>query len=557
MKNLLIVFAFIVAFLTTNAQKKYAILIGGNYGPNLSIIPATDRWNAGENIGPYGYDEFWNDTYLMWEVLIKEEGGKGYSDEDVFVLFANGNDFTFYGQDNRYKAIHNGYPHVTDYSATEQEVSNVFTSLANTITENDFLFVWIMSHGGDNNPTSENNGNAYLYLYDYPNTGDYDGLLYDDELNNYLDYIPAYKKVVFIQAPHSGRFAKKLAEDNTIIFTSSDKGESSYQADDYPETENETIGVNKYNHGEFNFHLYSSLAGETPVEDNTIYNNQSLITAPDINEDNNKSFSDIVQWEILNNSLSTENSIISGDIWLREHSSLDYPTVLYDSEQLPKNYVGIIGVTKQCFIWYLMDISFSNAFIYLTNFESAFILNESSKLIFNENVILYATKSTNKIKLYEYSEIIFNSQTIFKHIENEYWMGIHLYENVSLSLSGLFLYDGTLNCSLSSDLNNEIEIASCYFERSTIMGKYDDIHLSQSSFKNSTLYVSGTEDGILFIDGCDFNGPNFYYPAYNNGIDINSFPDYEILNCNIQGFNDGIRISNCSSIPFKDFVSYN
>ena len=219
MKKLLIAIVFIVASMATNAQEKYAVLIGGDYGPELSNIPQADRWNEGNGMGIYGYDEFWNDTYLMWELLIKEEDGKGYSDENVFVFFADGDDFTFYDQDNRYKASHNGYNFVTDEIATEQKVNNVFGYLANTVTENDFLFVWIMSHGGDNNPTDENNGNAYLYLYDYPNTGDYDGLLYDDELKGYLDNINANKKVVFIQAPHSGRFAKKLAEDNTIIFT--------------------------------------------------------------------------------------------------------------------------------------------------------------------------------------------------------------------------------------------------------------------------------------------------------------------------------------------------
>jgi len=348
MKKLLFVFVFIIPALATNAQEKYAIIIGGDYGPDISHIPQSDRWHEGYDIGNNGYDEFWNDCFLMWELLIKEDGGKGYSDENVFVLFANGNDFTFLGQDGRYKATNQpGYTHVTDMAATEQNVHNVFSNLASVITENDFLYVWVMSHGGDNNPTSENDGNAYLYLYDYPNTGTYDGLLYDDELKTYLDNINANKKVVFIQAPHSGRFADKLAEDNSIIFTSSDKNESSYKADDQPnDNENEVIGTNTYSHGEFSFHLYSSLAGETPIEDDNMYNGQDLEEAPDLNEDNQISIDDAIEWELLQNSENSENAIVFGANWEKEHSSLDYPTVLFGLEIYMRSLKGIVGITK-------------------------------------------------------------------------------------------------------------------------------------------------------------------------------------------------------------------
>ena len=228
-KLILSLMAIIAIMSAGYAQQKYAVIITGDYNPDQLIIPLEDQWNEGDGIGQYGFDEMWNDCYLMWEMLVIK---KEYTDENVHVLFANGDDFIFPGQDIRYKAInHQGYTKVTDDMSTEEKVNNVFTNLANTITENDFLYVWIMSHGGDNNP-GENNGNAYLYLYGYPDPNpDYDGLLYDDELKAYLDNINALKKVVFIQAPHSGRFADKLHSDNTIVFTSSDKSELSRMAD--------------------------------------------------------------------------------------------------------------------------------------------------------------------------------------------------------------------------------------------------------------------------------------------------------------------------------------
>jgi len=68
---------------TSHAQKKYAVLIAGDYTPDDIQIPETDQWNEAEDMGPYGYDEFWNDTYLMWEMLVFE---KYFEDENVYVL---------------------------------------------------------------------------------------------------------------------------------------------------------------------------------------------------------------------------------------------------------------------------------------------------------------------------------------------------------------------------------------------------------------------------------------------------------------------------------------
>ena len=200
------------------------------------------------------YDEFWNDIYLFWELLIE----KGYDNDNIFVLFGNQatpEDWSHYEEHNvalrynpreRHPLIIGDLEHITDFQATEGNVNMIFNGLAtgnsaqgiSQLSENNFLFVWIMSHGGDNNP-SENNGNAFLYLYGYPDPNpDYDGLLYDDELKAYLDNINALKKVVFIQAPHSGRFTDELQSDNTIVFTSSNKNKGSYRADDNPVFEN-------------------------------------------------------------------------------------------------------------------------------------------------------------------------------------------------------------------------------------------------------------------------------------------------------------------------------
>jgi subtilisin family serine protease len=213
--------AIFVATGAANAQQKYALLIGGDYQPG-NEIPASNQWNNGQDMGQNGYDEFWNDTYLMWELLY-DDPITGYSNDNINVLFAGGEDYTFYLQDIRYNSfLANGF-NITDASAEKVNVLSALDDLAN-IQEQDYLFIWIMSNGGDVIIPGENNS-SFVYLWGYDPANPSEGRLYDSELKAKLDLIPAHKKVVVVQAPHSGGFATTLADDNTIIITSSQTDE--------------------------------------------------------------------------------------------------------------------------------------------------------------------------------------------------------------------------------------------------------------------------------------------------------------------------------------------
>jgi len=268
------------------AQHKYAVLIGGD--PDTTNIPVEDRWNNNQGIGQYGYDEFWNDCYLLWEMLVIE---KKYTDENVHVLFNDGSDYTFPGQNIRYTASYHQMLKVTDQPAAKANITQVLSNLSATLDDDDFLFVWIMSHGGNTNV--ENNGDSYVYLHGYNPANPDAGRLYDFELRDMLNQIPAFKKVVFIQAPHSGAFINKIQNQNTIIFTSCGVSEGSFRSDDnviingvtYDVEENEEIDHIKYHHGEFNFHCYSSLAGKTPSGSPQYYNINLTEADIDLNVD--------------------------------------------------------------------------------------------------------------------------------------------------------------------------------------------------------------------------------------------------------------------------------
>lgn len=222
-KNLIfVVLAFIGLNSAIMAQQKYAILIGGD--PLATGVPIDEKWNNGQYPGPLGYDEIWNDTYLMWELLYLNE--YGYTDENIHVFFKDGFDYTFNGQDLHYKSIDHNVDHITDMMAKKSNILDLLTTMQTTVTENDYLFIWIMNHGG--NTTG---GDSYIYLRDYA-TGTNE-LLYDYELNQKLDAIPNVKKVVMIQAPNSGGFAAKLAGPNTIVVTNDNNESLSNLAFDY------------------------------------------------------------------------------------------------------------------------------------------------------------------------------------------------------------------------------------------------------------------------------------------------------------------------------------
>jgi hypothetical protein len=195
-----------------NAQEKYAVLITGDYA--AEGIPVELQWGQGTVDAPM--EEFWYDTYLMWEMLVFE---KGYSNENVFVLFANGLDFTKPNMWERYNAEiwhPDIVPHgsqITDFSATISNVENVFNGLATgtggfpQITEDDFLFVWTFDHGGPAFPWHPYP--AFIRLLD--------GDMYDYEFAALTNQIPANKKVFWMQQCRSGGFYDDLEATNTVF----------------------------------------------------------------------------------------------------------------------------------------------------------------------------------------------------------------------------------------------------------------------------------------------------------------------------------------------------
>ncbi len=333
-----VLIAIFIAIGALNAQQKYALIIGGDYQPGIEI-PVGDQWNNGLDMGPDGWDEFWNDSYLFWEMLYNHPAG--YSNDNIHVLFADGVDYEPEGQDNRYKSEPN-YPvdHITDAAATKGNVMDVLINDFADIQEEDYLFVFIMSNGGNTEPAE--NVWSYVYLWDYDPAYPNEGRLYDYELKEKLDLIPAHRKVVIVQAPNSGCFATTLTDENTIVFTSSHIDEPAKRANDTPYTENEERGGIKYHHGEFGFHFYSPLNGEDPGY-NTSYGPTPFADANE-NDDDVISIEEGIDWEFTYGN-AVETPVVSDIGSLSPVTSVQYSTLLFDDIYEDKNFMGIIGLT--------------------------------------------------------------------------------------------------------------------------------------------------------------------------------------------------------------------
>jgi hypothetical protein len=334
----------------------------------------------------------------MWEMLIKEDGGKGYTVDNVHVLFGeNGNDFTFPLQWERYTAIHNYEPYVVDDNSNYQTIDDLFEdNLANTITEDDFLFVWIMGHGG-----SDATGH-YFYSYD-------NHKIYDYELAGWLDGIAAHKKTVFLSFPKSGGFVPELEAAGNIVITACGATEGASRADDMAPggafIENEVRSNITYNHGEINYHLFSSLTGKTPKGEDQ-YAGTDLDLA-DLNSDNYIAINETWTWTSGKETLNGESPVCSDLGNIKTSTELEYPTLLYQgvSGSVLASCRGLIGITK--------DMIFNNGdFVNFRKNAKVFILN------------------TLQLFSFDGSTVVIEDNVTFSNNNQNVWIWLHTQNNV-------------------------------------------------------------------------------------------------------------------------------
>ncbi|NCA85837.1 MAG: T9SS type A sorting domain-containing protein [Clostridia bacterium] len=216
------VLILMLGFLVGNvveAQQKYAVLICGAQ-VHTSPGDANGMLDYTGTTGFYHWTEFWAEIYNTWEMLIKpvDLGGKGFLDENVYVLYADGIDFSIPASDwiaDKYNPLtyYAPYAPIVDYSATKANLEMVFNGLATgqgdfpLLTEDDFLFLWTFGHGFTG---PEDEYSSYLQLYP--------GEIYKDEdFASKTDQINCGKKVFWLLQCHSGGFIPKLEIPNNSV----------------------------------------------------------------------------------------------------------------------------------------------------------------------------------------------------------------------------------------------------------------------------------------------------------------------------------------------------
>jgi hypothetical protein len=135
------------------AQQKYAVIISGVATSwNLMHLPSG---LSGNITNTHQFDEFWNNTYLVWELLTQKYG---YNNENIILLYGNGDDWHGINpiHENEYfKAERYGLNKITDYSADSVSLSHVFNTLYKTLKSDDILLVLTIGAENQGNLTGK------------------------------------------------------------------------------------------------------------------------------------------------------------------------------------------------------------------------------------------------------------------------------------------------------------------------------------------------------------------------------------------------------------------
>ena len=534
-KILLVVFLFFT--LGMQSQEKYAVLIVGDYAAKLSDIPAEALWNGGKDYSEKGMMEFWNDTYLMWDMLKNQD----YTEENIFVLFADGNDFA---SGSSIYTPPTGVV-VTDYAADSSSVVNLFRNLAEgtnnipQITDDDFLFVWTFGHG-----SRDSNNNYSILLID--------GLMKDNILSNMINKLPANKKTVWMQQCHGGGFANTLQANNLVFHSACQHDQLAYRADnrtveDYLYIENEVKGGVTYPHGEFNYHVISLNRGKSPVGQSD-YHGLSY-SSGDLNNDGVISFYETYVWEEALESIDDyrgEEPVYSDLGNIGNTSSLRYPTLLFDTIKKNTNARGIIGITKDLVVESGNTLSFiGNADITIADFAKI-IVKEGATLRIDGNVTINGNDD---------NYLVIQGNFIKTDKSNLTLNNIAIETNNTLSIDESTFNNSTISAIISEELNlqpKSIVVSNCEFNNS-----------KKDFCININGYASYNVNNNV-IDSCDGIGIKIYYSGgvLNQTCNISN---NSITNCtstglqlysssagiymnNINNNHTGIKLLNNSSV---------
>ncbi len=230
------IFVLLIVSLSAANAENYAVLISAG----LTEDDSTEF-----------HSEYWYDLFLMYEVLYNN----GFTYDNIYVLYGEGDDFE--SEVERYQ-VPGGWGNITDYSNTKSNMEDVFDDLSEEMTDDDFLFVWWLGHGNEDEEEG-NCPNIYLEVENRGPLGPYNSScdVRDNELAYWVNQISSanykWRSFSFITC-HSGGIIDDLESTKTVITTST-TCESGTQG---------FTGCDNLFHSELSYDLFSALNWKTP-----------------------------------------------------------------------------------------------------------------------------------------------------------------------------------------------------------------------------------------------------------------------------------------------------
>ncbi|RLG90484.1 MAG: hypothetical protein DRO16_02110 [Thermoprotei archaeon] len=221
--KILILIVLILSCGILTGAEKYAVLITGDFADDQGNFNGS--WAVANGLSAQNpMEEFWHDTFLMWEMLLE----KGYDNDNIYVLYADGSDCdeNYIIEGGRYIPEIHDFQFLTDYSASLANVEMVLEGLAfgnvqqeiPQLQDDDFLTIWTFGHG------AVHDNHNWLSLYN-------GNEISDEDFGDLVGQINSQKKVIFMQQCYSGGFKPYLEAEDTIILTAANDNMYAFQED--------------------------------------------------------------------------------------------------------------------------------------------------------------------------------------------------------------------------------------------------------------------------------------------------------------------------------------
>ncbi|NLJ82582.1 MAG: hypothetical protein GX330_05595 [Bacteroidales bacterium] len=223
-----------------NPQNCYAVIISGGYD-------VSNNW-----------ERYWNDCSAIYSALIYVYG---YLKNNIYVLVSDGTDPAIdrHLNNGSYDSSPldldgDGLPDI-QYSATKNNITTVFNTLANILTSNDHLFIFTTDHGD-----LTYSGEATLELWYETITA--------SEFATEVNKVNAGEISIVMEQCFSGGFIPYLAKQGRVIATACSNSEYSWAMPP------------SYTYNTFVYHWTAAVAGYTPSGSivNADYNNDGYVS---------------------------------------------------------------------------------------------------------------------------------------------------------------------------------------------------------------------------------------------------------------------------------------